>query len=82
MAADALMVPFDEHSLLVMLDTDMHKHFGRTLSGNMLDTSDTNVIYRMGCAWAKYHANRTVLTSRSIFVKLRLRLFDLSLIHI
>ena len=30
----------------------------------------------MECAWAKYHANRTVLTNKNISVKLRLRLFD------
>ena len=76
MAEDTLTVPFGEQSLPAMLDTDMHKYFGRELSGNKLDKSNINTVYRMECAWAKYHVNRAVLTDKNISVKLRLRIFD------
>ena len=43
---------------------DQHEHaqvFGEEAVRNMSDRANVNIMYRMECAWARYHANRAVL---------------------
>ena len=57
-----------------------HKYLGRTWSGNLRDRGQAAVDHRISCSWAKFNEYEASLTDKMVTIKLRLKLFSMTVI--
>ena len=71
-----IYVEVGEGMLSVMTSSDLHKYLSKQVSRDLCSRTETNMEYRLQCAWGRFHANAKVLLNPDISMKLRLKMFE------
>ena len=63
-------------TMVAILQGEMtHKYLGRKFPGNLNSRTEVELMYRIQCAWGKFHQHKLILLNKHVSLRLRLKLF-------
>ena len=63
-------------TMVAILHGEMtHKYLGRKFPGNLNGRTEVELMYRIQCAWGKFHQHKLILLNKHVSLRLRLKLF-------
>ena len=63
-------------TMVAILHGEMtHKYLGRKFPSNLNSRTEVELIYRIQCAWSKFHQHKLILLNKHVTLRLRLKLF-------
>ena len=63
-------------TMVAILHGEMtHKYLGRKFPSNLKSRTEVELIYRMQCAWSKFHQHKLIVLNKHVTLRLRLKLF-------
>ena len=63
-------------TMVAILHGEMtHKYLGRKFPSNLNSRTEVELMYRIQCAWSKFHQHKLILLNKHVTLRLRLKLF-------
>ena len=63
-------------TMVAILHGEMtHKYLGRKFPGNLNSRTEVEFMYRIQCAWGKFHQHKMILLNKHVSLRLGLKLF-------